>query len=347
MPPSLSKNKAMKPVKTSTLDTYQKERMEIALSLGKALQAITNLHYSLKKSRHAALLGHNLEQGELVDPEHTFHDILEVISGLPASGALHALGDESLGQSQKLELEGTMKQLCQHRETDGYVAAMASIGPQLTRHLEDAFDYVASQRRGFGMLLEKARPPNLGEMLEKLNIQVSHLAERCEKLKAKVKFTEPEVDALPCESTTRSTTECASCSGIGTELTMQGGATEDIEMMDNGQSEGLASLDHIVKETSSDLNSLQSRLQELERCYHADTAKLIDIEAVAKERKKSFQSVVDNIVSQHRAWPDFQGIREGTIREMGAKEENMLARCLDNVEMAARIQAISTSSMQT
>ncbi|KAJ8087927.1 hypothetical protein PM082_013478 [Marasmius tenuissimus] len=356
MPPSLNKNRATKPVKASTVDTYQEERMEIALgssnrvrpsSLGRALQAITDLQYSLKKSRHNALLGHDLELGELVDPECTFNDILEAVSGLPASGTLHALGDESIGQSQKLELENTMKKLCQHREMDAYIAAMASVGPQLTRHLEGAFDYIASQRRGFGVLLEKAHPPDLSEMVEKLNIRVSHLAERCEKLKVKVMLTEPEVDAFPCEPTTRSTTECSSCSGLGAESAMRGqdAAVKDVESMDEGHSDDLMSLDHVVKETSSTLNS--SRLQELERGYQADTAKLAHVEAVAKERKRSFQSVVDNIVSHHRAWPDFQGIREGMIREMEAKEENMVARCLDNVEMAARIQAISTSSMQT
>ena len=282
LPSAKKREKKFKSTKEPKSDEYHEERMEIARwvrfaaaaselgggasnqarpsSLGRALQIITDLHVMLRNSRHGALLGQNLEQGELLDPESTFNNILEALSGAPSSVSrkFDALEDETRGQSHKKELEIIMKELRQHREMDGYVATLASVSPQLIKYLEDAFDYIASQRRSFGMLLEKTRRPDLNEMLERLDSDISRLTERCEELKAKVALNKAEGIPLPSESTMRDATGCSSCTHSNPVLTEQelDVAMKDIEMVDEGQSDDLANIDRVVKETSSNLDSV-------------------------------------------------------------------------------------------
>ena len=83
-------------------------------------------------------------------------------------------------------------------------------------------------------------------------------------------------------------------------------------------------------------------MQELKSCCLEDIARLTDIEATTEERKRPFVSIVNEIVSQHRAWLDFQEIREGMLREMEVKEKRVLGQCLNDMEMVARIQAASS-----
>ncbi|KAL0581112.1 hypothetical protein V5O48_000901 [Marasmius crinis-equi] len=331
-------------------DAYHEERLSVVDSLGQATQGLLNLQSFEKASRYKALFGEK-EQGELLDSEDTFSDILnalpeEQVPPLPLGNVDDVESDDATEKAserrEKEEFLRVRKNLLQYRETHRSVAAMASIGPPLSKYLETAFNYVGSQRSALGALIEP-HSLSIDELFQRTDTRISDLVERCEALRTKCQDEvrtprSPEAEAGPSpmdisSDLGESRHSCASREEQDSQMM-------NASAMNVNQSRELSTLDEILKATAAEFNST------LERCHEEDETKLESVEAVAKECRKSYEATVHGIIRQHKDLSDFQAVREGLLQRMKEKEEKLLTRCLNNMKLAADTHGVAMDTLE-